>query len=41
MTWQMSSGYMPRAAPRKLEDVNQCFDEVLSGQVPARLVFTF
>ena len=24
---------------RRLEDVNSCFDEVLSGQVPARLVF--
>lgn len=24
---------------RRLEDVNACFDEVLSGQVPARLVF--
>jgi alcohol dehydrogenase, propanol-preferring len=29
------------AQPRQLEDVNACFDEVLSGQVPARLVFTF
>ena len=34
-----------RAAPgssprrRRLEDVNDCFEEVLSGQVPARLVF--
>jgi alcohol dehydrogenase, propanol-preferring len=27
--------------PRHLEDVNECFDEVLSGRVPARLVFTF
>jgi propanol-preferring alcohol dehydrogenase len=26
---------------RPLEDVNACFDEVLAGQVPARLVFTF
>ena len=26
---------------RKLESVNDCFDEVLSGQVPARLVFEF
>ncbi len=24
---------------RRLEDVNECFEEVLSGQVPARLVF--
>ncbi|WP_404380377.1 zinc-dependent alcohol dehydrogenase [Knoellia locipacati] len=24
---------------RRLEDVNECFDEVLSGRVPARLVF--
>ncbi|HEU4337235.1 MAG TPA: zinc-dependent alcohol dehydrogenase [Nocardioides sp.] len=24
---------------RRLEDVNECFDEVLAGQVPARLVF--
>lgn len=29
------------AQPRRLEDVNACFEEVLSGQVPARLVFTF
>jgi propanol-preferring alcohol dehydrogenase len=29
------------AQPRQLEDVNACFDEVLAGQVPARLVFTF
>lgn len=29
------------AQPRKLEEVNDCFAEVLSGQVPARLVFTF
>jgi propanol-preferring alcohol dehydrogenase len=29
------------AEPRHLEDVNACFDEVLAGQVPARLVFTF
>ena len=27
--------------PRQLEDVNACFDEVLAGHVPARLVFTF
>jgi alcohol dehydrogenase, propanol-preferring len=27
------------AEPRRLEDVNECFDEVLSGRVPARLVF--
>jgi len=27
------------AEARKLEDVNECFDEVLSGKVPARLVF--
>ncbi|QCX27649.1 alcohol dehydrogenase catalytic domain-containing protein [Nocardioides jishulii] len=26
-------------SPRKLDDVNECFEEVLSGQVPARLVF--
>ena len=24
---------------RQLEDVNECFDEVLAGKVPARLVF--
>jgi propanol-preferring alcohol dehydrogenase len=29
------------AQPRELADVNACFEEVLSGQVPARLVFTF
>jgi alcohol dehydrogenase, propanol-preferring len=29
------------AEPRHLEDVNACFDEVLEGHVPARLVFTF
>jgi alcohol dehydrogenase, propanol-preferring len=29
------------AQPRRLEDVNACFEEVLAGQVPARLVFTF
>ncbi len=29
------------AHPRQLEEVNACFDEVLAGQVPARLVFTF
>jgi propanol-preferring alcohol dehydrogenase len=29
------------AEPRHLEDVNSCFDEVLAGHVPARLVFTF
>jgi propanol-preferring alcohol dehydrogenase len=29
------------AAGRKLADVNRCMDEVLSGQVPARLVFEF
>jgi alcohol dehydrogenase, propanol-preferring len=29
------------AEPRHLEDVNACFDEVLAGHVPARLVFTF
>jgi alcohol dehydrogenase, propanol-preferring len=29
------------AEPRQLEDVNACFDEVLAGRVPARLVFTF
>ncbi len=27
------------AAPRRLEDVNECFEEVLAGKVPARLVF--
>ncbi|WP_130011313.1 zinc-dependent alcohol dehydrogenase [Serinicoccus sediminis] len=27
------------AEPRHLEDVNECFEEVLSGRVPARLVF--
>ena len=26
---------------RHLDDVNRCFDEVLAGQVPARLVFDF
>jgi propanol-preferring alcohol dehydrogenase len=26
---------------RRLEDVNACFEEVLAGQVPARLVFDF
>ena len=29
------------AETRALEDVNECFDEVLSGHVPARLVFEF
>jgi alcohol dehydrogenase, propanol-preferring len=29
------------AVPRKLDEVNACFDEVLAGQVPARLVFEF
>ena len=29
------------AAARKLDDVNACMDEVLSSQVPARLVFEF
>jgi alcohol dehydrogenase, propanol-preferring len=29
------------AEPRHLEDVNASFDEVLSGHIPARLVFTF
>jgi hypothetical protein len=29
------------AEPRQLQDVNACFDEVLAGHVPARLVFTF
>jgi alcohol dehydrogenase, propanol-preferring len=29
------------AEPRQLRDVNACFDEVLSGHIPARLVFTF
>ena len=27
------------AETRKLEDVNECFEEVLAGRVPARLVF--
>lgn len=27
------------AEARRLEDVNECFDEVLAGRVPARLVF--
>jgi propanol-preferring alcohol dehydrogenase len=29
------------AASRNLDDVNTCFDEVLAGHVPARLVFEF
>jgi propanol-preferring alcohol dehydrogenase len=29
------------AEARQLADVNACFDEVLAGHVPARLVFTF
>jgi hypothetical protein len=29
------------AQERHLDDVNLCIEEVLSGQVPARLVFTF
>ena len=29
------------AAGRKLDDVNACFDEVVAGHVPARLVFEF
>jgi alcohol dehydrogenase, propanol-preferring len=29
------------AEPRQLDDVNLCIEEVLSGKVPARLVFTF
>jgi propanol-preferring alcohol dehydrogenase len=29
------------AAPRKLEQVNECFEAVLAGRVPARLVFEF
>ncbi|WP_462417874.1 zinc-dependent alcohol dehydrogenase [Kytococcus sp. Marseille-QA3725] len=29
------------AESRRLEDVNECFEEVLSGAVPARLVFEF
>jgi propanol-preferring alcohol dehydrogenase len=29
------------AQGRHLDDVNLCIEEVLSGQVPARLVFTF
>jgi propanol-preferring alcohol dehydrogenase len=27
------------AQPRRLEDVNECFEEVVAGRVPARLVF--
>jgi alcohol dehydrogenase, propanol-preferring len=27
------------AQTRQLEEVNECFEEVLSGQVPARIVF--
>jgi alcohol dehydrogenase, propanol-preferring len=27
------------AESRKLEEVNSCFDDVLAGRVPARLVF--
>ena len=29
------------AEGRKLDDVNACFDDVLAGNVPARLVFEF
>ncbi|WP_347352676.1 zinc-dependent alcohol dehydrogenase [Intrasporangium sp.] len=29
------------AEPRALEDVNGCFDEILAGRIPARLVFDF
>jgi propanol-preferring alcohol dehydrogenase len=29
------------AETRRLEDVNACFEEVLAGDVPARLVFDF
>ncbi|TMR04208.1 zinc-dependent alcohol dehydrogenase [Actinomadura soli] len=29
------------AEPRALDDVNACFDDVLGGRVPARLVFEF
>lgn len=29
------------AESRKLDDVNSCFDDVLAGRVPARLVFEF
>jgi propanol-preferring alcohol dehydrogenase len=29
------------AQERHLDDVNVCIEEVLTGQVPARLVFTF
>lgn len=29
------------AEPRELDEVNACFDEVLDGRVPARLVFRF
>ncbi len=29
------------AEPRRLDEVNICIEEVLSGKVPARLVFTF
>jgi alcohol dehydrogenase, propanol-preferring len=27
------------AEARQLDDVNECFEEVLAGRVPARLVF--
>ena len=29
------------ASARKLDDINACFDDVLAGRVPARLVFEF
>jgi propanol-preferring alcohol dehydrogenase len=29
------------AEPRRLEQVNECFEAVLAGKVPARLVFEF
>ena len=29
------------AQHRKLDEVNACFDQVLAGEVPARLVFEF
>ncbi|HYS35722.1 MAG TPA: zinc-dependent alcohol dehydrogenase, partial [Pseudonocardiaceae bacterium] len=29
------------AETRKLDEINQCFTEILAGQVPARLVLEF
>ncbi len=29
------------AVSRKLDDVNECFDDILAGRVTARLVFEF